>query len=102
MNTHKKIMLSLALCGLVSHIIYGAAVPCGSSGAGVLNVGFLPDNLPYSGWNSVTNSAEGFDPLLITAAAKLLGYGTVNFIGYGSSGSALSALSAGVIDVYVN
>jgi len=102
-NTHKKIFLGLAILMLVSPFVNTAAfVPCGNSGAGVLNVGFLPGNLPYSDWNASTNSAEGFDPLLIQAAAKLLGYGTVNFIGYASNALALSALSAGTIDVYVN
>lgn len=95
-------MLSLALCGLVSQTTYGAALACGNSGAGVLNVGFLPGNLPYSDWSAASNSAVGFDPLLIQAAAKLLGFGTVNFIGYANQPAALSALNAGVIDVYVN
>ncbi len=94
-------MLSLSLFGLVSQIIH-AAVPCGTSGSGVLNVGFLPGNLPYSDYDSITNSAIGFDPLLITAVAKLLGYDTVNFIGYGSNALGEAALSSGAIDVYAN
>lgn len=102
MNIHKKIFLGLAALMLVSPFAKAALVPCGNSGSGVLNVGFLPGNLPFSGWDSVTNSAVGFDPLLVTAVAELLGYDTVNFIGYASNPAALAALNAGTIDVYVN
>lgn len=99
MNTCKKIILSFALLG-AAFPAANAAVPCGTSSAGVLNVGILPANLPYSA--IVGGVAEGFDPLLITQVAKLLGYSTVNFIGFGSSLAALAALTAGTIDIYAN
>lgn len=77
-----------------------ASVPCGVSGAGVLNVGILPQNLPWS--DIVAGQAVGFDPLLISQVAKLLGYSTVNFIGYASNADALVALGNGEIDIYAN
>ena len=73
MNIHKKIMLSLSLLSLVASPAF-AAVPCGSSGAGVLNVGILPVHLPYSDISG--GNAIGFDPLLIEAVAKVLGFDT--------------------------
>lgn len=98
MNMHKKLFMGIAL--LLSPFVSSAFLPCGTSVPGVLNVGFLPDSLPWSDWDPITNSAIGFDPLLITAAAKLIGYDTVNFTGYGSAPDALAALSAGQIDVF--
>lgn len=92
-------MLSLSLFSLVASPAF-AAVPCGSSGAGVLNVGILPVNLPYGDVSS--GNAIGFDPLLAEAVAKLLGFDTVNFIGYASPGFALAALAGGEIDIYAN
>lgn len=85
---------------LLSPFISSAFLPCGTTAPGVLNVGFLPNSLPWSDWDPITNSAIGFDPLLITAAAKLIGYDTVNFTGYGSAPAALADLSAGLIDVF--
>lgn len=95
---HKKLLVGIAL--LLSPFISSAFLPCGTSAPGVLNVGFLPDSLPYSDWDPITNSAVGFDPLLIVAAAKLIGYETINFIGYGTEPDALTDLAAGVIDVF--
>lgn len=100
MNIHNKIFFGIAL--VLSPLVAGAFLPCGTTAPGVLNVGFLPQNLPYSDWDVNTNSAVGFDPLLIVAAAKLIGYETVNFIGYGTDGDGLDALAAGEIDVYAN
>lgn len=97
-NIHKKIFVGFAL--LLSPIFANAFLPCGTSAPGVLNVGFLPDSLPWSDWDPITNNAIGFDPLLITAAAKLIGYDTINFIGYGSAPAALSDLENGEIDVF--
>lgn len=91
-------MLGLSLFGLMSQAY--AAVTCGASAAGVLNVGILPVNLPYSAVQS--GVAVGFDPLLIEAAATLLGYNKVNFIGYSTAGAAIAALNSGAIDVYAN
>lgn len=99
-NMHNKLFIGIAL--LLSPFFANASVPCGTSAPGVLNVGFLPQNLPYSDWNETTNSAVGFDPLLISAAAKLIGYDTVNFIGYGTNADGLTDLATGIIDVYVN
>ncbi len=94
-------MTILALLSFGSPMFINAALPCGTSGAGVLNVGIIPDELPWSSWDpSSPNTAIGFDPLLIEAAAKLLGYDTVNFIGYGNEGLARTALIAGLIDVF--
>ena len=95
---HKKLLVGIAL--LLSPFFANAFLPCGTSAPGVLNVGFLPDSLPYSDWDAITNSAVGFDPLLISAAAKLIGYETINFIGYGSENDALIDLAAGIIDVF--
>lgn len=100
MNIHKKLLVGISI--LLSPFVSTAFLPCGGSVPGVLNVGILPDNLPFSDWDPITNTAVGFDPLLITAAAKLLGYETVNFIGYGSDADALAALNSGEIDVYAN
>lgn len=97
---HKKLFVGIAL--LLSPFFSNAFLPCGTSAPGVLNVGFLPQNLPYSDWDDITNSAVGFDPLLISAAAKLIGYETVNFIGYGTTDDAFDALASGEIDVYAN
>lgn len=97
-NTYKKIILSTLLLACVQ--TFNAAVPCGSSAPGVLNVGILPANLPYS--EIVDGVAVGFDPLLAQAVAKLLGYDTVNFIGFGNSTAAEAALLAGTIDIYAN
>lgn len=97
-NTYKKIIVSLLLIGCAQTL--DAAVSCGASAPGVLNVGILPDNLPYS--DIVAGDAVGFDPLLAVAVAKLLGYDTVNFIGYGDTTLALTALLDGDIDVYAN
>lgn len=79
------------------------AVPCGTAtgSAGlVLNVGILPGNLPYS--DIVAGQPVGFDVLLVIRVAKLLGYDTVNFIGYASGAVAEAALIAGDIDIYAN
>ena len=38
----------------------------------------------------------------MTQVAKLLGYSSVNFIGYGNSSLALAALTSGAIDIYAN
>ena len=100
-NMLKKITLSLLLC-VISSLPINAFLPCGNSSAGVLNVGFLPNNLPWSAWDSTTNSAIGFDPLLAEAVAKILGYDQVNFIGYGNDLLAFAALNAGTIDIYAN
>lgn len=100
MNIHKKLFVGIAL--LLSPLLSNASVPCGTSAPGVLNVGILPDNLPWSDWDSVTDMAIGFDPLLITQAAKLLGYDTVNFIGFGSVVAGITALNAGEIDVFAD
>lgn len=97
---HKKLFLGAAV--LLSPLLADAFLPCGTTAPGVLNVGILPDNLPFSDLDSVTNSAIGFDPLFITAVAKLLGYETINFIGYGSNADGLDALASGEIDVYAN
>jgi hypothetical protein len=98
-NIYKNIIVILglicALCPLAQ-----ASLPCGTSSAGVLNVGILPGNLPYS--NVVDGVAVGFDPLLVTQVAKLLGYSTINFIGYGNTFLAEGALNAGFIDIYAN
>lgn len=102
MNTHKRIILGLVLC-LVSPALIDAAVPCGTAtgtAGRVLNVGILPGNLPYS--DVVLGQAIGFDPLLVKQVAKLLGYNTVNFIGFGNTLLALGALAAGTIDIYAN
>ena len=99
MNTCKKIVLSLALVSAICPVA-NASVPCGTSSAGVLNVGILPGNLPYS--DIVGGQAVGFDPLLVVQVAKLLGYNTVNFIGFPNTGAALAALAAGTIDIYAN
>ncbi len=99
MNTYKKILLSLWLIGALCPLAQ-ASIPCGTSSAGVLNVGILPGNLPYS--DVVSGQAVGFDPLLAIQIAKLLGYNTVNFIGFGSEANALAALIAGTIDIYAN
>lgn len=98
MNIHKKLLLGIAL--LLSPFIANAFLPCGTSAPGVLNVGIIPQSLPFSDWDAITNSAIGFDPLLITAAAKLIGYDTINFTGYGNDLDALADLAAGVIDVF--
>lgn len=97
-NTYKKIIVSLLLIGCAQTV--DAAVSCGASAPGVLNVGILPDNLPYS--DIVAGDAVGFDPLLAVAVAKLLGYDTVNFIGFGGYAAAEAALLAGTIDIYAN
>ncbi len=96
MNKNLLLGIALVLCPVFSD----AFLPCGTSAPGVLNVGVLPNSLPWSDWDPITNTAIGFDPLLITAAAKLIGYDTVNFIGYGTAPDALADLSAGVIDVF--
>ena len=80
--------------------IMKAAVSCGTAIPGVLRVGILPDNLPFSAVSS--GVAVGFDPLLVTAVAQLLGYDSVQFTGFASSSLALTALTAGTIDVYAN
>ena len=78
-------MLSLALAlGFSYHY---AAVPCGNSGAGVLNVGFLPVICHVV--VGILSMRIGFDPFLIQAVAKMLGYDPVNFIGYGNAVLAL-------------
>lgn len=97
---YKKLFVGIALA--FSPLVSDAFLPCGSTAPGVLNVGILPGNLPYSDWDASTNSAVGFDPLFITAVAKFLGYQTINFIGYGSNGDGLDALANGEIDVYAN
>lgn len=97
---YKKLFMGIAL--LLSPILATGFLPCGASAPGVLNVGFLPDTLPYSGYDAGTNSAVGFDPLLISAAAQLIGYDTVNFIGYASASDALDALADGSIDVFAD
>ena len=83
-NMLKKITLSLLLC-VISSLPINAFLPCGNSSAGVLNVGILPVNLPWSDIDASGN-AIGFDPLLAEAVAKILGYDTVNFIGYANDG----------------
>lgn len=95
---HKNILLGIALvlCPLLSD----AFLPCGTTAPGVLTVGVLPNSLPYSDWDAITNSAVGFDPLLISAAAKLIGYETINFVGYGTQNDAIADLQAGLIDVF--
>ncbi len=88
---------------LMSPAIIRASIPCGTAtgAAGrVLRVGILPTNLPYSA--IVGGQAVGFDPLLIRQVAKLLGYNSVAFTGFGSPGLAQAALAAGTIDIYAN
>ena len=77
-----------------------ASVPCGTSSAGVLNVGLLP-GIPGSPYYSTITAgvATGFDPALSIQVAKLLGYSTVNFIGYSSFAAGLTALASGAIDI---
>lgn len=103
MNTYKKIIAILALLSIGSPLFIKAALPCGSSGAGVLNVGIVPGNLPWGTFDpSSPTTAVGFDPFLIEAAAQLLGYDTVNFIGFGDAALAQAALNAGTIDVFAD
>lgn len=97
-NIHRKVFVGIAL--LLSPIFADAFLPCGTTVPGVLNVGLLPSSLPYSDWDPITDSAIGFDPLLIVAAAKLIGYETINFIGYGTENAALDDLEDGLIDVF--
>lgn len=99
MNTYKKLMLVLGLLVLVP--AYGA-LPCGNSSPTTLNVGLRPGaNLPYLNITA-GGIAQGFDPLLITEIAKLLGYTTVRFFTYNSSTGAQTALAAGTIDVFAD
>ena len=77
-----------------------ASVPCGTSSAGVLNVGLLPGIVGAPYYSTITAGvATGFDPALAIQVAKLLGYSTVNFIGYPNIAAAVSALNAGTIDI---
>jgi hypothetical protein len=98
-NICKKIILSLGLIGIFCPLVQ-AALPCGTSSAGVLNVGILPGNLPYSA--IVSGQAVGFDPLLVMQVAKSLGFSKVNFIGFPNAIAAEAALLAGTIDIYAN
>lgn len=99
-NIHKKILF-IVLTSLSSLSILQAAIPCGNAIPGVLRVGILPGNLPYSDVNTAGN-AIGFDSLLAQAVAQVLGYSSVQFTGFGSSSAAQAALTAGTIDVYAN
>lgn len=76
-------------------------LPCGNTIPGVLRVGILPQNLPWSDID-VFGNAIGFDPLLAQEVAKILGYQTVQFTGFPDDASALAALSVGTIDIYAN
>ena len=98
MNTYKKIaLLGALLLGAASQM--HAAVPCASSG--ILNVGVLPGNQPYSAQIFGPGTPFGFDVDLVRAIAALLGY-QVNFIVVADFASAAAFLLNGTIDVFAN
>lgn len=100
-NTHKKILLTLIASISLMPGIVKSFLPCGTTIPGVLRVGILPGNLPFSDIDAFGN-AIGFDPLLAQAVAQLLGYETVQFIGFGSTAAAEAALDTGTIDIYAD
>lgn len=99
-NIHKKVLLTLiASVSMMPSI--KSFLPCGNTIPGVLRVGILPGNLPFSDVDSFGN-AIGFDPLLAQAVAQLLGYQTVQFTGFATTAAAEAALDAGTIDIYAD
>lgn len=99
-NIYKKLLLTIiASLSMIPSI--KSFLPCGNTIPGVLRVGILPGNLPWSDIDAFGN-AIGFDPLLAQAVAKILGYETVQFIGFPDDATGLAALSVGTIDIYAN
>jgi hypothetical protein len=101
MNVNKKILLTLIAWVSLMPCVVKSFLPCGTTIPGVLRVGILPGNLPFSDIDAFGN-AIGFDPLLAQAVAQLLGYETVQFIGFGSTAAAEAALDTGTIDIYAD
>lgn len=93
----KMVLLTFFVSGIQWNL--NGAVPCGSTG--ILNVGILSANQPYSDFDPVLNQPFGFDVDLICAIARLLGY-QINFVFVASLADAQGALAAGTIDVYAN
>ncbi len=97
---HKKILFVL-VASLTTMPLINSFLPCGNTIPGVLRVGILPGNLPFSALDAFGN-AIGFDPLLAQAVAQILGYQTVQFTGFASTADAEAALNAGTIDIYAD
>lgn len=97
---YKKIILFCVIALLDNTYTAQAALPtCGSDG--LLNVGILLENLPYSAYDPFTNAPFGFDVDLICALARSLGY-NINFEFFTSNLAGQLALLAGDIDIYAN
>ena len=100
MNTHKILLTLIASISLMPSFVQ-SSIACGAAIPGVLRVGVLPGNLPWSDVDGF-GDAIGFDPLLAEAIAQLLGYESIQFTGFATAGAAQAALTAGTIDVYAN
>lgn len=100
MNIHKKVLLALIAALSIMPLMH-SFLPCGDTVPGVLRVGIVPENLPWSDIDSFGN-AIGFDPELVQAVAGLLGYETVQFVGFADAFDAQAALTAGTINIYAN
>lgn len=95
---YSALLLSAFFLWSVSRI--DAAVPsCG--GSGVLNVGIIESNEPYSGFDASTGEPFGFDVDLVLAIARLVGY-KVNFVLFPAMPAALNALATNQIDLIAN